>query len=89
MAAFPDAVTTRGLRHLQELKQLVGRGVPTTLLYMVGRNDVDAVRPATEIDPKYSEALVQAEQAGVAIIACKLEATLEGLYFRGFLPVHL
>lgn len=87
-AAFPDAVTARGKRHLEELTRLKNEGLKTALLYMVGRSDVDAVRPAEEVDPAYAEAFRKARTAGVLMEACRLTATPEGLFFDQFLPVH-
>ena len=87
-AAFPDAVTARGKRHLEELTRLKKDGVKTALLYMVGRSDVEAVRPAEEVDPAYAEAFREARAAGVIMEACRLTATPEALFFDRFLPVH-
>ena len=87
-AAFPDAVTARGKRHLEELTRLKKEGFKTALLYMVGRSDVDAVRPAEEVDPAYAQAFREALAAGVLMQACRLIAKPEGLFFDDFLPVH-
>ena len=86
-AAFPDAVTARGKRHLEELSDLAQSGVTTMMFYIVGRNDVDALRPAHEVDPDYARAFQQARRAGVLVKACRVEATPEGLYWDGWVPV--
>ena len=49
-ALFPDAVTTRGQKHLRELIKVVEAGQRAVLLFCVQRADVDAFRPADEID---------------------------------------
>lgn len=85
-AAFPDAVSARGARHLNQLAQLAQAGVASTLLYVVGRNDIDAVRPAVEVDPAYANALAQAQKAGVSVLACRVRVTPRALYFDGWLP---
>ena len=87
-AAFPDAVTARGKRHLEELTRLRQEGHRTLLLYIVGRDDVDAVRPAHEIDSAYAEAFFRAKESGVEIFAVGLKADPSGLYFRTWLPVR-
>lgn len=87
-AAFPDAVTTRGARHLEELTRLQTSGVRTCLLYIVGREDVNEVRPATEVDPNYADAFDQAVEAGVNVVAARLRVTPEQLEFDTWLPVN-
>ena len=57
VAAFPDAVTTRGARHLRELATLARAGVRAVQLYCVNLSGIEAVRPAEEIDPAYAAAL--------------------------------
>jgi sugar fermentation stimulation protein A len=87
-AAFPDAVTTRGQRHLRELTRLKRQGHSTVLLYIVGRDDVDAVRPASEIDPVYAETFYSGLQSGLQVLAARIRAEPGGLYFDGWLPVQ-
>jgi sugar fermentation stimulation protein A len=88
-AAFPDAVTARGKKHLEELTALSLKGTAAMLLYIIGRQDVDAVRPAYEVDPLYAAAMQQAAEAGVAMHACRVRAELDGLYFDGWVPVEV
>lgn len=87
-AAFPDAVTARGQRHLAELIRLQREGVRTALLYMVGRDDVEAVCPAHEVDPEYGRLFLEAQKAGVTILAAGLKACPQHLSFAGWLPVE-
>lgn len=69
VAAFPDARTERGTKHLRELSLLAQQGVRAVLLYCVNLSGIEAVRPAAEIDPAYAAALLQARQAGVEVLA--------------------
>ncbi|MFV3335072.1 DNA/RNA nuclease SfsA [Pseudomonas sp. NY15437] len=69
VAAFPDAVTLRGAKHLRELATLARDGMRAVLLYAVNLTDIDAVRPAMEIDPAYNSALAEAHTAGVEVLA--------------------
>jgi sugar fermentation stimulation protein A len=69
VALFPDAVTARGRRHLQELARLVGAGHRAAMLYVVQRADAAAFAPAAEIDPAYAEAYAAARAAGVEVAA--------------------
>ncbi len=86
-AAFPDAVTARGRRHLEHLTQLAREGIETRLLYVVGREDVDAVRAANEVDPEYAQAFENAIAAGVQVHAAGMSIGLEGLRFSHWIPV--
>ena len=69
VAAFPDARTERGAKHLRELAALARAGVRAVQLYCVNLSGIDAVRPAEEIDPAYARALREAIAAGVEVLA--------------------
>ena len=73
VAAFPDAVTERGAKHLRELATLARNGVRAVQLYCVNLSDIEAVRPALEIDPRYAAALGEAVAAGVEVLAYGVE----------------
>lgn len=73
VAAFPDARTERGARHLRELAALARQGVRTVQLYCVNLSGIAAVRPAAEIDPAYAQALREAVAAGVEVLAYGVE----------------
>jgi sugar fermentation stimulation protein A len=80
VAAFPDAVTLRGARHLRELASLARDGVRAVLLYCVNLTGVEAVRPAAEIDPGYAAALRDAMAAGVEVLAYGVQLTSEEIF---------
>jgi len=80
VAAFPDAVTLRGARHLRELASLARGGVRAVLLYCVNLTGVEAVRPAAEIDPGYAAALREAMAAGVEVLAYGVQLTAEEIF---------
>jgi sugar fermentation stimulation protein A len=75
LALFPDAVSTRGQKHLRELIQLKQQGLNAAMLFVVQREDVARFSPADEIDPEYGKLLRQAEKAGVQILVygCQLD----------------
>ncbi|KAB0567602.1 MULTISPECIES: DNA/RNA nuclease SfsA [Pseudomonas] len=77
VAAFPDAVTQRGAKHLRELAHLAREGVRAVQLYCVCLSGVDAVRPAKEIDAIYAAALLEAKAAGVEILAYGVRVTYD------------
>lgn len=68
-ADFPDAVTERGSKHLEELARLVAIGHRAVQFFLVSRADCSACGIADEIDPVYAEALRAAIAAGVEVIA--------------------
>lgn len=68
-AAFPDAVTERGRKHLEELMRMVRRGARAVQLFFVNRDDVTRFRPADAIDPAYCATLRKAADKGVEIQA--------------------
>ena len=69
VAAFPDAVTVRGTKHLRELERMVQEGHRGVIVFCVQRDDIRAVRAAEEIDPVYAETLAQVAKNGVEILA--------------------
>lgn len=79
VAAFPDAVTQRGSRHLRELAALARAGTRAVQFYCVQLSGIDAVRPAVEIDPAYAAALADAREAGVEVLAYGVRLSPEGL----------
>lgn len=89
MAAFPDAVTARGLKHVGELLRLVEAGEQAMFLYAIARADVHAVRPADEVDPAYSAALRDAAARGVRVLAHRIDVSETGLSLGEALPVRL
>ncbi|KAB1441728.1 DNA/RNA nuclease SfsA [Pseudodesulfovibrio senegalensis] len=65
VAAFPDAVTERGQKHLRELMGLARTGVRVALFFLVQRMDGQCFGPADYVDPVYAELFYEAMSAGV------------------------
>lgn len=89
VAAFPDARTARGSKHLRELAILAREGVRAVQLYCVNLSGIDAVRPAEEIDPAYAAALREAVMAGVEVLAYGVDISPEGIRLARRLEVAL
>ncbi len=69
IAYFPDAPTSRGVRHLEELIRLRARGDRAAVIFVVQRPDALAFAPHPSADPAFARALAAAAQAGVEIHA--------------------
>ena len=88
-ARFPDAVTTRGQKHLKTLMQVKAEGIRAVMLYIVQRSDVEIFAPAVEIDPDYAKALREAIKVGVEVIVMQAEVTPEKIELIKKLPFEL
>lgn len=75
VCAFPDAPTTRGAKHLQELTELVKEGYSTYVLFVIQMEDVKYLHPNDATDPDFGKALRQAAQAGVQILSMDCKVT--------------
>jgi sugar fermentation stimulation protein A len=74
LAEFPDAVTARGAKHLDELADMVAEGHRAVMVYLVNRPDCTRFALAADIDPTYAEGWERARARGVEriVLACRL-----------------
>lgn len=84
---FPDAVTTRGQKHLRELMAQVAQGERAILFFCVNHTGVTSVSPADHIDPEYGRLLRQAVAAGVEVMAWRAALSPDSLSITAELPV--
>ena len=89
LACFPDAVTSRGLKHLIELQQKVKEGDRSVMFYLIQRMDADRFEPADHIDPAYGEELRKAVSNGVEVLVYDVKMNLEGIRLNGPVPFQL
>ena len=85
---FPDAVTTRGQKHLRELMDQVGRGDRAALVFAVMRDDVTRISAHAGIDPNYAQLFDEALTCGVEMHAVRMQISSEGIEPSALLPVH-
>jgi sugar fermentation stimulation protein A len=87
VARFPDAVTARGLKHLQELGNRVREGDRAAMLYVVQREDAGAFEPAADIDPEYARAFREARRNGVEAFVLGCGVHPSGVEVASLLPL--
>lgn len=88
-AEFPDAVTARGAKHLDELAEQVALGHRAVMLYLIQREDCEAFSVAADIDPAYAAALERALAAGVEAYAYACAMSPEEICIKCPVPVVL
>jgi sugar fermentation stimulation protein A len=88
VALFPDAVTLRGRRHLEELA-LLRRRARAVMLFLVMRADCRELAPADAIDPEYGRALRRVTASGVEVLAYDVHVSRNGATVGDRLPVRL
>ena len=77
--AFPDAITTRGTKHLHELIRMKEEGYRAVMLYLAQRDDAKTFRIAQEIDPIYNKTLQEAIHKGVEVLVWQTTITTEAI----------
>lgn len=87
-ARFPDAVTERGRRHVEELTLLAQQGERAAVVFIVQRPDADRLIPQWETDPAFSQALADAITAGVECYAYTCRLTLTAVALARAIPVE-
>ena len=89
VAFFPDAVTARGLKHLEELANQAAAGDRSVIFFLVSRGDVEAFAPADDIDPEYGRALRRVVECGVEALAYATAVEPGSLELTRRLPIKL
>jgi sugar fermentation stimulation protein A len=88
-ACFPDAKTSRGLKHLQELERLYRSGCRSVMFFLIQRMDAERFRPADHIDPDYGKGLRKVVKAGVEILVYDVSIDLKGIQLNKEIPYLL
>lgn len=87
--AFPDAVSVRARRHIEELMALRQQGFAAALCFAVLHTGIEQVSPARHIDPVYADLLVEAERQGVQLLAYRVGINEREMRLREPIPVLL
>ncbi|MBT8148069.1 MAG: DNA/RNA nuclease SfsA [Gammaproteobacteria bacterium] len=89
LGVFPDAVTTRGQKHLRELMQVIEQGERAVLLFCVQHSGIDQVSAADHIDADYGLLLRAAADAGVELLAYKAILSPREIRLSHRIPIAL
>ncbi len=87
VALFPDAPTTRGQRHIDELAEVRKHGHRAAVIFLVFRNDSVCFRPNGATDPVFEEKFWRAVEAGVEVYPLLLSYDGETIYFKKVIPM--
>ncbi len=86
-ALFPDAITTRGKKHVHELTEIASHeGWEAAVLFVVQREDAHRVSAAREIDASFADALSYAKSNGVKILGIRCRVTPQAVSIDKFIP---
>lgn len=88
LAEFPDSVTARGARHLDELAAVVAAGARAVMLFVIQIGSSTGFTLARDIDPAYGRAFDKARGAGVEAIAYTCRIDREGIILAGSVPIE-
>lgn len=86
---FPDAVTTRGQKHLRELMLIANQNSRAVLFFVVQHSGIDKISVADFIDPDYGQLLRQAMDCGVEVLAYGCEISPQGVRLTKSLPFFI
>lgn len=89
LGAFPDAVTSRGTKHLRELLLARQQGYRAVLFFCVQHTAIDHVTVADDIDPLYASTLREAVDAGVEVLAYSVKMSREEFVVNQAIPFSL
>ncbi len=87
-ALFPDAVSTRGQKHLRELISVARQGGRAVIFFCIQRSDAEVMMPADGIDPEYGRLLRQAVRSGVEALAWQARVAPEEIVLTRQIPVR-
>lgn len=85
---FPDAPTSRGVRHVYALEKALSKG-RAAILFLIQRSDANVLRPNEDADPSFTEAIREAACKGVEVYAYDSKVSVEGVFIWRRVKVQL
>ena len=89
VAEFPDAVTSRGFKHIEELLKASQKGYEIYLLYVIQRDDCNKFELAKDIDPKYCELLIKAVKKNLNILCYDCKFSTKGIILNRKIQIKI
>lgn len=89
VGAFPDAVSTRALKHVRALQDVQSQGYRGVLIFCAQHTGIDAVRPAHEVDTAYAEGVREAIDSGVEVYAYGVSTDFSSISINRALEFNL
>jgi sugar fermentation stimulation protein A len=86
---FPDAPTARGAKHLRELVKAKRAGFDAAVLFVIQMKPVKWLEPNDQTDPEFGNALREAAQNGVKVLAVDCRVTKNAMDIADFVEVRL
>jgi sugar fermentation stimulation protein A len=87
LAEFPDTVTKRGAKHLEELGDMAEQGHRAVMLYLIQRHDCSVFRICADLDPAYAAAFARARARGVEAYALRCRVTPQEIAAIGVVEI--
>lgn len=76
-ALFPDAITSRGLKHLRELQRMIRQGHRAGVIFIIQRDDILYFDVAQAVDPEYAKELHKAIKAGLEVYPLRISLNVK------------
>ena len=89
IARFPDAPTSRGVKHLNHLSDAKHNGYDAAIVFVIQRSDASSLQPDYKSDPDFVEALERAVQNDVKVFAYSCDITNSNISLSARIPVEL
>jgi sugar fermentation stimulation protein A len=87
LAEFPDCVTARGAKHLEDLSLMAAGGARAVLLFVIQIPSADRFTLARDIDPAYAAGFDRARQKGVEMLAWRCKIATDGIGVATPVPI--
>ncbi len=81
-AEFPDSVTVRGSKHIEDLVDQIKMGYKSVLIFLIQRMDCKDFKIARDIDPLYYETLLRGVENGLEVLCFDTNITLSSISLR-------
>ena len=81
-AEFPDSVTVRGSKHIEDLVDQIKMGDKSVLIFLIQRMDCQDFKIARDIDPVYYETLLRGMENGLEVLCFDTNITLSSISLR-------